>query len=657
MTERCRLRLYAGAIAGAGLLAYADSIHGAFVYDDREAIVGNGSIDHLGTALFPPAGTTASGRPLLNLTLALSHALSGADPWGYHAVNVLIQILAGLVLFGLVRRTLELARAPSPGLAFAVALLWTVHPLGTEAVTYVVQRAESQMGLFYLLVFYCFARWQGEAPGSRLWPALAIASCLLSQASKEVAITAPLLVFLYDRTFVAGSFGRSWRLRWKFFAALAALDLALAAGLLASTGWNRGGSIGVGVHVSWIGYLLTQFRAIATYVRLAFWPHPLVFDYGPVIVHRAAEVLPYAVVVFALVGATVYGLVRRPAIGFLGMWFFGILAVTSLVPGTTQYIVEHRMYLPLAALIALVVVGAGRSRPKVVARVAAAAAAACVALTAARNSRYATARTLWQATVDEVPGNPYARTNLAAALLDDHEPDAALRQCALAIQAYPGAVEARVTLGNALVMEGRTGEAISVYRDALQLNPNYALGHLNFGNVLEETGRMPEAVDQYLAALRLSPNETEAENNLGLALAAMGRFGEAERRYAAALRLDPDFAPAEFNWGNACRMAGDYAEAVRHYVAALELRPHYPDASLNLGNLMLQAGRLDEARPLLEDAVAGKPNDAAARNSLGLALLRSGEPAAAAEQFSAALRLNPNYAPAKANLNLALRAR
>ncbi len=116
--------------------------------------------------------------------------------------------------------------------------------------------------------------------------------------------------------------------------------------------------------------------AVARYLRLSLWPHPLVFEYGTFWV-TPAQAVPYALAVAALAAATLWALARRPALGFLGFWFFGILAPTSLVPGTTQMIVEHRMYLPLAAVIALGVAGleALVRRPRTAARAAAPAAA------------------------------------------------------------------------------------------------------------------------------------------------------------------------------------------------------------------------------------------------------------------------------------------
>jgi hypothetical protein len=155
-------------IAAAALCAYANSFSGPLVLDDIPSIADNPTIRHLGTAFWPSTLTTGGGRPVLNLSLALNYAISGTAVWSYHAVNLAIHILAGWVLFGIVRRAL----APRPGakaapIALSLALLWVLHPLQTESVTYIVQRAESLMGLLYLLTLYGFIR--GAETGSRRW--------------------------------------------------------------------------------------------------------------------------------------------------------------------------------------------------------------------------------------------------------------------------------------------------------------------------------------------------------------------------------------------------------------------------------------------------------------------------------------------------------
>src|SRR5476651_2526866 len=118
--------LWIGAIVVLTLAAYANSFHGAYVYDDLEGIKENLSIRSWATLLHPAADTTASGRPLLNLSLGLSYAISGGRTWGYHLVNVAIQVAAGLALFGWLRRT-------HPKIAGPAALLWAVHPVLTES--------------------------------------------------------------------------------------------------------------------------------------------------------------------------------------------------------------------------------------------------------------------------------------------------------------------------------------------------------------------------------------------------------------------------------------------------------------------------------------------------------------------------------------------
>ena len=153
----------AALIAVAIMAAYCGILRAPFIFDDRGSILENPSIRHLASAFEPPfsEGQTVGGRPVVNLSLAVNYALSGYGVLSYHLFNLGVHFAAALVLFGLVRRTLVRLRwsaADSLWTGFAAALIWAVHPLQTEAVTYVVQRAESLMGLFYLLTLYCFVR-------------------------------------------------------------------------------------------------------------------------------------------------------------------------------------------------------------------------------------------------------------------------------------------------------------------------------------------------------------------------------------------------------------------------------------------------------------------------------------------------------------------
>ena len=230
------MALAAGALVALATAAcYLNSFNGPFVFDDVESIVHNPTIHDIGSAVFPPAagGATIVGRPILNLSLAVNYVCGGMDVWGYHVFNLAVHVLAVLTLFGIVRRTLMLPSVgerlalAAPYLAAAVALLWAVHPLQTELVTYVVQRAESLMGLFYFLTLYCVIR--SSASGAARWSLAAVLSCAMGMATKEVMVTVPLIALLYDRTFLAGSFARALQKRWGLYAGMAACWGVLAA--------------------------------------------------------------------------------------------------------------------------------------------------------------------------------------------------------------------------------------------------------------------------------------------------------------------------------------------------------------------------------------------------------------------------------------------
>ena len=205
-----RVALLAGStIVVTAVLAYQNSFAGVFTFDDEPWILRNATIRQLWPIqswLFPGEASTLGGRPVISLTLAINYALGETDVWGYHAMNLAIHVLAALSLFGVLRWTLTSPRlrdrfgsAAGP-LALAATLLWTVHPLQTQAVTYVIQRCESLVALFYLLTLYCVIRGAASRPPS-LWSVAAFTACLLGMATKEVMVTAPIVVLLYDRTF------------------------------------------------------------------------------------------------------------------------------------------------------------------------------------------------------------------------------------------------------------------------------------------------------------------------------------------------------------------------------------------------------------------------------------------------------------------------
>jgi len=664
----CCAILAAGAIA-----AYSRTFSVPLILDDPLSISDNPSIRRLWPiwgVLSPPDEAGVGGRPFLNLTYALNYAVGGTGVPGYHAVNLLIHVLAGLTLFALVRHTLRrpilagrFAQSANP-LALVVSAIWTWHPLQTESVTYISQRAESLMGLFYLLTLYCFIRGaEAGDKGRRIgWLSLAVLACAAGVGTKEVMVTAPIIVFLYDRTFISGSFGGAWRRHWPTYLALSATLLLLSHRIL---GLQKAGAVfgvGFGGGVAWWDYGLTECRAIVKYLQLGFWPHPLVFDYGKCVPCRVSEIWPYGVAVATLLAVTAVAFRRMPAAGFAACWFFLILAPTSsVVPLVGQWMAESRLYLPLAGVAALTVLGvfalAGRWSLPVFAVIA-----ACLGFGSfQRNQDYLSERKIWTDTVAKNPGNSRAHNNLGDALSNlPGQQNGAIAQYEEALRLDPGNAYAHNNLGNSLAnLPGRRDEAIAQYKMALRLKPDYFEVHFNLGDALANApGRLTEAIAQFEEALRLKPDYAAAHSKLGTALARTpGRLNDAIAQYEEALRLDPDNAYAHDNLGCALkRIPGRANDAIAQFEAALRLNPDFVEAHINLGNALANSpGRLYDAIAQFDDAVRLSPNYAVARNNLANALANiPGRLDDAIAQYEEALRLNPDYSDAHYNLGKAL---
>ena len=618
----------------AGLVAYHNSFTGAFVFDDIGSIVDNRTIRHLwplGPVLTKADYATVVSRPLLNLSLAINYALGGTNPLGYHVVNIAIHLLAGLTLFGVLRRTFRLPslqgylpdRAPT-GLALAATLLWIVHPLQTESVTYICQRAESLAGLFYLLVFYSVLR-AVDSPYPRRWFSVAVLACWLGVTTKETLVTAPVLLLFYDRFFLTTSWKTSLQSRWALYIGLASSWILLA--LLMFHSGGRANSAGFGGGMSAWEYARTQPYYISRYLTLAFCPKSLVLDYGMYVAKRPTEIIPYALIIGALLVATLWCLRISPKLGYCGLWFFGTLAPTSsFVPLITQTGAEHRVYLSLAALVVLVVTGGyelltyvhipERWRRRIACSVVGVLVVALGWLTVRRNEDYRSELSIWVDTVAKRPSNPRALGSL----------------------------------GEALMRAGKITDAIRCWEQALRLEPDNAEAHNNVGVALQRAGKLQEAAERYEEALRIKPDYADAHNNLGSVLMGLGRTHEAIDHLEQALRIKPDYADAYCNLGSVLTRQGRLQEAVNHFEQALRINPDFAKAHNNLGIALMSQDRLQDAIDQYEQALRIEPDYAEAHFNLGAALQRSGQMKKAIEHYEQALRINPNFAQAQRNL-------
>jgi tetratricopeptide (TPR) repeat protein len=518
----------------------------------------------------------------------------------------------------------------------------------------VIQRNELIVGLFYLATLYAVVR-SFDSTRKTLWYAWAIAACLLGMASKELMATAPIIVLLYDRAFLAGSFKKSLMHRWPLYLGLSATWALL--GLLIVSHRDRAGTVGFGLGVEWWAYALTQCQAIVRYLSLALWPQGLVFDYGAAVVRDLATVWPQASLLLALLGATAYATLRRPKLGFAGCWFFGILAPSSsVIPLATQTIAEHRMYLPLISVVALAAVGLFAKANKNAGLLVVAVVASLLGWnTMRRNEVYKSAVALWGDTISKRPANARAYNELGNALDDAGRASEALANYDKALQLRPDYATANYNKAELLLKMGQASAAVDLFERALLIKPAYLKALKGKGDALVQAGRSDAAITSYQEALKLQPNDSGAARSLGIALLGAGRVPEAIERFEAVLRVDPRDAKAHSNLGYAFWRTGRVESAVAHFEAAVRLEPDSADAHYNYAGALARAGRLTDAIGEYRTVTTLKPEHVAAYYSMGNACAQTGQSLQAVAAYEGALKYRPEYPEAHNNLATVLR--
>jgi hypothetical protein len=558
--------------------AYSNSFRGPFVYDDLDAIRNNPEIRTL--IPWETSGRTPStiaGRPVLRFSFALDYLVGGLDVWIYHVNNLLIHIGAALLLYGIVRRNFGSTywdrrfTGCEQWLAAAIAIIWGIHPLNTEAVTYIVQRAESLAGLFYLAVIYSLIRSATASPRSGLWTLAAVVACVLGVATKEFVATAPLVALIYDRTFLAGSFRDAFSKRRQLYAGLAVSWIIVA---LLIAGGARAQSISG--HAVTVGkYLLTQAGVIAHYLRLAVWPTGLVLDEAWPMARRVGDVPLGGWLVPVLLISSIIALWKKPWLGFLGAWYFLILAPSSsIIPIITETSAEHRMYLPLIAPVALAMTG-GWSIARQLSLQTIAIALFSIAviglgwMTFDRNRDYRIAEIIWRDAILKNPGNARAHYNLGFALEER------------------GRLSA---LGSPRAMEDATAAAAE-FRTTLKLMSDYYPAALRLGEEMVDLNELRAAEDYYSQVLSApAPPEFIAAVHFQRATLRARRadWSGAAEDYRAELALRPDDSQSHYLLGIVLAEQKDWEGATKEFEAALHLDPRNMDIQARLAQARLQ---------------------------------------------------------------------
>ncbi len=575
---------HAALVVAVVAVVYANALRAAFVWDDLYLVVGNPAIKQLAhvprlfwSDLFPAGIDSGYYRPLQALTYAVDYALWGLNPAGFHLTNVVLHATTAVLLYRVGVRVLGSAVA-----ALASALLFAVHPLHVEAVTYVAGRSDPLAALCMLVAVLGFLR--GDARGR----ALAVGAYGGALLAREAAFVLPVLLLVLDR--VPPGRARRPASHYLPYAGVLGLYLALRSLVPVTAPAAIAAPVPLGFR------LLTMAEVIVRYLGLVV---------APVGLHMERVVAPVTSVadarVFAALAALtmiVVALVRARAtrawpVALGGAWFFvALLPVANLVPLAT-FMAEHWLYVPLMGLclaagwsIAAIPPPAWRTATMV-------GLAAVVALyggiTMRQSGRWRDGRTLYEYLLPLAPESARVRVNLA--------------------QVHQEA--------------GELERARVLYDEVVRLRPNdvaTAEALNNLGNIERASGAAAAALAHFDRALVLKPRHVAARNGRALALQDLGRVDEAESTLQAALVLDPDDATTRSNLGNLYFRRGDLERARAQYLAAVRLDPEHADAHNNLGSVYFRLGDRAGAEAEYRTALRLNPASEGARRNLAIVL-------------------------------------
>ncbi len=596
-------------------IVYANSIHNDFTnWDDLSLVVENPairslSIDNLIDIFTPKAGKTY--QPVRVLSYAIDYYFWRLNPLGYHLGNIALHGFSAVILYLLLGNLLPQIRPESSLesnriIALLASLLFAVHPVNVEAVTWISSRKYGLLALFYFASFYFYIKHSEKGRYHRMYYPLSIVSYILSLLSSPFSVTLPAILFLYDYCRIRDvNLYNIIKSRLLSYLPYIVLSISQFIILLNSFTTAPGPVPAIKSHeMNNIFYtFLTMLRVLYNYIKnllFPFWLNNMYVDHTSTSIFEYKVILPL-LVIFLLIGILFFQVRADNKVNLfcLGWFVLTWLPVSNIIPISTK-MADRYLYLPAVGLFLLFSLSvyntshrwfSRKAKQFVTVPVIAFLIFSLSYLSIDRNRVWANSQTLWEDSLRKAPAYWVPHMNL----------------------------------GLTMAQQGKIEEAIFYYRESLRLNPNSVHTHNNLGVVLLERGQIGDAIGHYVAALRLQSDYAETYNNLGVALFRRGDFDKAIAHYHEALRLDPNFGKAHNNLGNALAEQGRFAEAISHYSKALETKAHYPEAHNNLGAALAQQGKLNEAIIQFENALRLKPDYAQARANLRTAMQMVGK--------------------------------
>lgn len=699
-----------------GFGIYANSLEVPFLFDDARNIQHSSlQFKELSVENIIKSGTKGelTTRPIANISFAFNYLISGDNLKSYHLFNILIHILSSIFLFHLFYLTLTLPSLNTEAhtakiISLFSALLWLVNPLHSQSVTYLVQRMNSMATMFYLLSLLCYVLGRrkmirttlsqrkeektekSEKKRAWYWFGASLFSGLLAIGSKEIAVTLPFFILLYEWYFVQ-DLNKKWLAKQKIWLLTAGILLTAMAFFYMN-----------GHPVKYImrAYevrdftlperLLTQLRVVIHYITLIIYPSParLTFDYNfplSTSLIQPVSTLFSFLTLTCLVGVSVLAAQKQRLLSFCIIWFLGNLVIESSVIGL-EMIFEHRTYLP-STFLTLFFVWLVLKNDKIRTRGMVIIGVISIVFslwTWERNKVYQNPVSFWQDSVSKYPGKARSHNNLGKSLYESGELEKSANHYTKALEIDPDYFLAHNNLALCFHKLGKPTLAEQYYRQALSIEKRYVAARYNLAILLKSQGKVAEAIQQHHLALKTAPESFLVNKSLGNLLLQQNKAGEAlqhfdnalqrrpediETLHAAAMAnlqigkkkaalqmyqkitgLDKNDKGAHFNMALLFTEQNEFTKALEQYEKVLSIDKTFVPALYNKANLLFKQNRFEEAKKTYQVLLKRVPNDINVHNNLGMTLLKKGELELAEKQFLHVLSLNPAHQLAKNNL-------
>ena len=628
--------------------------------------------------------------PLTWLSHMLDFQIYGKNPWGHHLTNVLFHAANSILLF-LVMRLMTGARWRS----FILALLFALHPLRVESVTWISERKDVLSLFFWMLTLWAYWRFAQVQSGGkrRFFYGLCLSFFALGLMSKTMLVTLPCVLLLLDywplERWTATSLSSLFLEKLPFF------GLTIFVSVVSYIAQQRGGML---LQMTRFPLTARLENTVVSYGRYlgkffcptrlcVFYPHP---GHWPIVI----------VIVSALLVSTVSVLVwqmrsRKPYLLVGWFWFLGtLLPVIGIIQLGSQAMADRYTYIPMIGIAWLVVWGLSdllRTWPYktfIGLVMATAALVICAKVTRYQISYWKDDPTLWQHAIAVTDNNSVAYTCLGVVFWP-FDVDRAFAAFQNAVLTDPKNTDAQEYLAQELVKRNRFDDAIVHYNAVLGIKPDQPEALFGLGQSFWGKGQFDESVYWLQKSVALDPNNANHLCSLGEELITKGQPDEARPLFLKVLAIDPDNELAHFHLAMLL-IKGNEVEQSRPHIStvvrlapenetqlsalgvallakphlndalpllerAIKLNPDRPESLGGLGFCLMKLGRVDDAVPYLQKAIETNPENPEHHSNLGYAFWKENRLDDAIAEYRTVLKIKPDFAEAANNLKLLLK--